>query len=338
MKNYRKFGDCPLCKAECKSDEDVVVCPECGAPYHRECYNSVGQCVYKEKHSQGFSYAALDDKNGAEKQKNNSELNAETPKKEHKKCPRCFNESPIDAPFCQKCGYPFSENNEHSETTFNGIPIPPPFDPLFGLNKDETINDIKISEFAQYIKGNLLYYIPIFKNISEKNKSKFNFSAFLFSGAWFLYRKLYKIGIALTSAVFLLSILSTFIEFTYANDILVSLFRSIGISASTDLTLDKYDLLLTQFYALPLAQKFIVFLPAIIQIINFVIMLISGFVANKIYYKNCCSKIKKIKVICKDNKKLYDEEINKFGGVNFKIIPFILICYMIIEYLPRFLI
>ena len=338
MKNYRKFGDCPVCKAECKTDEDIVVCPECGAPYHRECYNSVGRCVYKEKHSQDFSYVALNSKTNAEEPVNNSEVQAEISKNEYKKCPRCFNENTIDAPFCQKCGYPFSENNDAPEPTFNGIPLPPPFDPLFVLNKDETINDIKISEFAQYIKGNLLYYIPIFKNISEKNKSKFNFSAFFFSGAWFLYRKLYKIGVALTSTVFLLSILSTFIEFTYANDILVSLFRSIGISASTDLTLDKYDLLLSQFYALPLAQKFIVFLPAIIQTINFVIMLISGFFANKIYYKNCCSKIKKIKVICKDDKKLYAEEICKFGGVNFKIIPFISICYMIIEYLPRFLI
>lgn len=338
MKNYRKFGECPVCNVECKIDEDIVVCPECGAPYHRECYNSVGQCVYKEKHSQGFSYTNSKVDINAEKSVNSSEINIETSKNEYKKCPRCFNKNTIDAPFCHKCGYSFSENNTPPKPTFNGIPITPPFDPLLGLNKDETINDIKISDLAQYIKGNLLYYIPVFKNIFEKNKSKFNFSAFLFSGAWFLYRKLYKIGIALTTTVFLLSIFSTFIEFTYANDILVSLFRSIGISAGAELTLDKYNLLLTQFYALPLSQKFVVFLPTIIQIINFVIMLTSGFVANKIYYKNCCSKIKKIKVICKDDKKLYDQKINKFGGVNFKIIPFILICYVIIEYLPRFLI
>ena len=67
-------------------------------------------------------------------------------------------------------------------------------------------------------------------------------------------------------------------------------------------------------------------------------MLISGVVANKVYYKNCCSKIKKIKVLCKDDIKLYEEKINKFGGVSFSVIPFFSICYIIIEYLPRFLI
>ncbi len=160
----------------------------------------------------------------------------------------------------------------------------------------------------------------------------------LFRSAWFLYRKLYKIGIIFTSLIILLSILSMFIEFTYANDILSSIFKAVGVASSADITIDKYDLILAQFYALPLPQKIILFLPSIVKVITFAIMLFSGFCANRIYYKNCCSKIKKIKVLCKDDRKLFDEEINKLGGVNFKIIPFISICYIIIEYLPRFLI
>ena len=210
MKDYKKFGDCQVCKAECKLDEDIVVCPKCGAPYHRECYNSVGQCVYEEKHSQNFSYSVPDAKTMEEKQTNKSEFNPKDSKNEYKKCPHCFSENTIDASTCHKCGYPFSEHGKTSSSIFNSAPIPPAFDPLFGLNKDETINDIKVSELAQYIKGNLLYYIPVFKNICENNKSKFNFSAFLFSGAWFLYRKLYKVGAVLTSTMLLLSILSTF--------------------------------------------------------------------------------------------------------------------------------
>ena len=32
---------CVVCHAYLFSDDDVVYCPECGAPHHRECYNGI---------------------------------------------------------------------------------------------------------------------------------------------------------------------------------------------------------------------------------------------------------------------------------------------------------
>lgn len=29
---------CPICGKEFCDGDDIVVCPECGTPYHRECY------------------------------------------------------------------------------------------------------------------------------------------------------------------------------------------------------------------------------------------------------------------------------------------------------------
>lgn len=337
MKNYKKFGNCEVCKAECKTGEDVVVCPKCGTPYHRNCYESVGRCVHEEEHSQGFLYKVPDIKpdlkNNDEELGNETEINNDGTKK----CPYCFNENPSNSFFCDICGYSFYAEDETDKEEFsplNNIPIPLPLKPVLKMDKNESINDIKIFELTNFIKINIVYYLSVFQNIVVKNKSRFNFSAFLFSGAWFLYRKLYKVGVTLTLTMLLLSVFSTFISFTYVKDIL----NSIGISYLDEIFLDKYDLFVSKFYELPDFQKFIIFLPTIIQIINFVIMLVSGFVANRVYYKNCCSKIKKIKVICKDDKKLYQKEINKFGGINFKVVPFITICYIIIEYLPRFLI
>ncbi|MBQ1436780.1 MAG: hypothetical protein IIZ07_02460 [Ruminococcus sp.] len=52
FKNYK----CPVCDQRFKSGDDVVVCPECGAPHHRECYESCGHCFYKDKHSEEFSF------------------------------------------------------------------------------------------------------------------------------------------------------------------------------------------------------------------------------------------------------------------------------------------
>lgn len=336
MKNYKEYGDCPVCKENCNLEEDIVVCPECGAPYHRDCYNSLGECVFKEKHSQGFSYNKSKSDNDEAINENLQTTSSKINSTDEKKCPHCFKENSVESFFCSNCGCPLLPNKNNSEILTN-IPISSQFDQFMNMAKDDIINNIKVSEFVYYIKVNFMYYVACFKNIFEKNKSRFNFGAFLFSGAWFLYRKIYKIGIPLTLVYILLSIFSFFIEFTYANEILTSVFHAIGISTMAEL-FNKTDAFLNHFYTLPVEQQFIVFLPAIVKLIKFVIMLVSGFIANKVYYKNCCSKIKKIKVLCKDDNKLYNEEINKLGGVNFKIITFIFICYLIIEYLPNFLI
>lgn len=333
MNKLNDFGDCPICKAKCKFDEDIVVCPDCGAPYHRKCYNSVNQCMYIEKHSPSFSYSENYNKN----KKNNENQEVNDQKSKLKKCPNCFVENSIDAPFCINCGYSFIIDKK-SKPPFEKNPFSIQIKNFLNINENETINDIKILDFTKYIKENLLYYIPVFKKIAKENKSKFNFGAFFFSGAWFLYRKLYKFGVVFTTITLLFSILSVFFEFSYTNDILNSLFSSAGIDSNSIITLEKYNILLSQFSSLSATQKFILFLPAIFQTINFFIMILSGFIANRIYFKSCCSKIKKIKLLYKNDQQLYEKELNKFGGVNFKVIPFVFICYIIIEYLPRFLI
>lgn len=47
---------CQVCKKPFVQGDDIVICPSCGAPYHRECYKKEGHCVYDAKHAQGFEY------------------------------------------------------------------------------------------------------------------------------------------------------------------------------------------------------------------------------------------------------------------------------------------
>lgn len=47
---------CPVCGKEFAEGDDVVSCPECGTPHHRECYKSLGKCVNKDKHGTDFVY------------------------------------------------------------------------------------------------------------------------------------------------------------------------------------------------------------------------------------------------------------------------------------------
>lgn len=50
MHEQFKNEKCAACGMKFFDDEDIVVCPECGAPYHRECWNRVGTCIHSAEH------------------------------------------------------------------------------------------------------------------------------------------------------------------------------------------------------------------------------------------------------------------------------------------------
>ena len=52
--------ECPVCKNTFKEADDIVVCPECGAPYHRTCYQKEGHCIYEDKHGTDQAWQAKD--------------------------------------------------------------------------------------------------------------------------------------------------------------------------------------------------------------------------------------------------------------------------------------
>ena len=42
---------CAACGKKFTAEDDVVVCPECGTPYHRACYKELGHCVNEARHA-----------------------------------------------------------------------------------------------------------------------------------------------------------------------------------------------------------------------------------------------------------------------------------------------
>jgi uncharacterized Zn finger protein (UPF0148 family) len=54
-----KEQNCALCHAYLFQEDDVVYCPVCGAPHHRECYNSIGKCALEEFHGTENQYDLL---------------------------------------------------------------------------------------------------------------------------------------------------------------------------------------------------------------------------------------------------------------------------------------
>ena len=210
-------SECKSCGEKFTAEDDIVVCPECGTPYHRECWKREGECINTELHESGKSWKELNEKT------------AEMPK-----CKGCGNTLRDDQLFCDKCGAPtdafFSNGkkageahnsqgayrqvseNTASTATENMYPFMINFsDPLCGFNPEEELgteeDSATVRELGDFVGSNTHYYLPKFRNIKKLGlKFSINIPAMIFPELYFAYRKMPLIAIAVL-------ILRTLIEF-----------------------------------------------------------------------------------------------------------------------------
>ena len=165
---------CVVCKAYLFPEDDVVFCPTCGAPHHRDCYNSVGHCGLEEFHGTKDQYTAKETQQTEENdtQETSTDL-----------CIRCKRPLLKDADFCPFCGAPRVAEG------FN-------FGRIQGfaeINMDAEIEDgITAKEATPIIAANPIRYLFRFIKTGAKSKLSWNWAAFLFPHAWFSFRKMYQ--------------------------------------------------------------------------------------------------------------------------------------------------
>ena len=107
MQNYIS-EKCPVCGKEFCRDDDIVVCPDCGTPHHRECYKQLGHCANEEKHgsfewSESFSTGNMS--GAAEPQSVPAGTEAAI-------CPYCGTKNPAGGRYCVNCGAPLVKTEE----------------------------------------------------------------------------------------------------------------------------------------------------------------------------------------------------------------------------------
>lgn len=330
--------NCPVCNKPFSKDDDIVVCPECGAPYHRECYMQVGKCIFLENHSTHTAWAAP-------KQEQSNNTDSSKAENKTKVCPRCGNKNSEEAMFCSRCGQSLTVNQpDFKGVGQNGYPnkgtqfqqsMPFIFDPLGGVNPDEPIDNIPAGDIAKLVQSNTQYYLPIFMRLKRFRKNRFNFSAFLFSGGWMLYRKQYKIGTIITAIMVVLQLLSTYVSMYFSVPMLQELLQqqgyALGSSAPTYEQMFEVSELLLQ---LPAQQIFLFCVPSILLLIKFIIMLVVGFNGNKWYLDNCIEKVNQIQKNSSDSIKT-SIQFKEQGGVNTSLAICMMICYLIVMYLPQ---
>ena len=90
---------CPVCDKLFNESDDIVICPHCATPHHRDCYNQLGHCANKDKHRDGFDYR-VEQKKFSEQQSASDEKPQQNNGSEKAVCSSCGAEIDKSAPFC----------------------------------------------------------------------------------------------------------------------------------------------------------------------------------------------------------------------------------------------
>ncbi len=226
-----RFKDvqCEYCKNIFTENDDVVVCPECGSPHHRACWQEKGSCANLERHEEGFEWTFPEHLNPVKKSTPKvlpPENTAYTFKNGESAvtCPHCGALNYGFDALCMQCKKPlYSDNREFTseeQESENAAPLTGEalyefFRKYGGLRPDTEVNGHNAADNAEYIGKNSGKYIRKFAIIERFNR-KFSVSiwAFILGPIWFFYRKLFREGLIFLLATLLLTAAGTYCSLT----------------------------------------------------------------------------------------------------------------------------
>ena len=288
FKNYF----CPVCNNKFTDDDDVVVCPECGTPHHRDCYFSNGGCFNADKHN------STENVSEAYKQDVAEEIEA-------------ISVEPVE----------FQDKKEEERNEFfKNASFTPSNTPLIG-GKHGYLFEIAIGK-------NQRYYIPRFMLMDKFQKSfNWNFFAFICPLAWSLYRKMYKLS-ALIFAVYVLIFgsMGYFIMndegFVKANEVCMQENPQYFTDISAYLS-GQGDYSLTPAQQELIKEMETIEVPRAVGILcsalPFVIRILMALFSTKLYYEKLRKNIEKA-----ENKGLYGDELKNYLHRKYGTMPLII--------------
>ena len=295
---------CVRCHAYLFPEDDIVYCPVCGAPHHRECYNQLGHCALEEFHGTDRQYdkvKAREEEQAAAEMPNTGE-NAEgliTCQMFHEKYDFALNA-------CPKCGAP---NIAKAGGSFVN------FDFLGGVPADYDIGDgITADEAKRFVAANTPRYIPKFAVLNAKNKLSWNWLAFLFPCGWMLSRKMYKNGIIAG----LLTVISSLFYLPFMNAI-----NNLGTTPGET----QAQIMQSIYEHLPKMGAAVIAALLAGFVLNIAVRILSALFGDYLYKQYAISSIKTIRAESED----MDYDYRKKGGVN---IFLFLLGTMAVQYLP----
>lgn len=296
MANYIGV-QCPVCENKFTSEDDIVVCPVCGAPHHRTCYQEHGECAFSNLHVTGHVWKHPEEAGafggGKDRQGPDSSNSAGGGEQS---CPACGASNPENGIFCLSCGARMTRSGE-TGSGFQTTAASGAYNAAFGgVSPGDEIRGVTARDLALYVGPSSFYFLPRFKAIDSGGGGglTFNFPALFFNFLYFFYRKMYLVGAAMLAVQLLLQIptfalLPDMVVF-YAEHI-QDIMMGIDVSALFE----------------PKNNLWAIALQPMLNYIPFVVSLFLSFFANRLYLSSAVRNIKKIKASCQQNGAELDE-------------------------------
>ena len=178
---------CPVCNNEFQDGDDVVYCPDCGTPHHRECYKMAGHCVNAGLHKTGFVF---DDSGAVKKEK-----------------PPVQNNTMPEGIFTPKKQESTDNEGENAAQQLPAFRMPD----FYKKYEGEKFDGVDAKFYAAAVTNNTNRFMGLFKKFdSKKSKLGWNWGALFFGPYYLLFRKMYSQGIGLLVVQTMISYLGSY--------------------------------------------------------------------------------------------------------------------------------
>ena len=291
-----KYYGCPCegCGKPLTLQDDIVVCPDCGAPYHRDCYEKLGRCIHAPAHAAGYEWKFPYQE---------SELCT---------CPACGERTLRSESVCRCCGAALppegaqeptdrADSDEHSEefdySTFyrqfqeTGAPQVDPLRQTYqaAFGKEEVMDGIPCKDWADFIGPASPAYLSAYCRMQlSHTKTSMSFSAMLFGPFYFFYRKAWKPAFGFLAAELLLFIPT-----------LISMMQTTGSPLTAGIS-----------------ASMLVVLSRVMSLLSFALMLVRGLYGKWLYRRSAAARIRRIRAEFPDPEQRR-AVLNAQGGVSF---------------------
>ncbi|MBQ8740656.1 MAG: DUF2628 domain-containing protein [Clostridia bacterium] len=292
---------CAVCKAYLFEEDDVVYCPECGAPHHRDCYSSIGHCALEEFHGTENQYKK------PEPVKEEESREALPVQSSIITCGMCGEKYETTDDFCPNC------NTPNVIKTGGGRFVT--FDFLGGVSGNTDLgNGVTANEAKKFVLNNTHRYIPKFAGFKKGKKASWNWLAFLTPCGWLMSRKMYLLG-AIIGALE--------IAFTMLSVPLTAALNQLDTSSVRG-TMEMAALILENISSIGVTA---VYAAAIGGFLSIALSIIIATFGDLIYRNRVISKVSEIKRESEDKAEDYRKKggISLFGAV---------LGYFAVSYLP----
>lgn len=217
MANKYTGEKCIVCGEAFKENDDIVVCPDCGTPYHKSCWPEDDICVNQALHESGEEWKPAPKAKFALPE-------GVTPVR----CIRCGTENAPGQHYCGECGLPLDMSRTDEPRPFNNVTengYSSEHQRMDGMGEDGSqqgfapgirqirltaqsdLDGIKLGDFFDYIGNRSIMLITNFVKFAKTGaKVSFNIGAFFFPEFYFFYRRMPKKGLLFLLFTFVLNI------------------------------------------------------------------------------------------------------------------------------------